>query len=87
MPKEEYITVKEYMKRFKLGYESVMNMIKTNQVDHIETSGGKYRIRVGGDTVSREVYEDEKRRRIEAENTLSNLASILESSHILNKKY
>lgn len=87
MPKEEYITVKEYMTRFKLGYESVMNMIKTNQIDHIKTSGGKYRIRVGGDTVSREVYEKEKRRRIEAENTLSNLASIIESSHILNKNY
>ena len=80
---EEYITVNSYMKRFKLGYATVMNMIQTNQVEYVKTSNDKYRIKIGGDTVSRVLYEEEHKKRIEAENTLKNIMAILKSANVI----
>lgn len=74
---EEYITVNQYMKMYKLGYETVIDMINKKQVEYITTPAGKYRIKVGNNTVSKEVYEKEKERRIKAEAKLDVLKNIL----------
>lgn len=74
---EEYITVKAYMTRFNIGYETVMNMIKTGQLDYKQTPAGKYRIKIGGDTVPKKMYEEEHNKRIEAETTIKLLQNIL----------
>ena len=52
---EEYITLNEYMRRFKLGHQNVLNLIATNQVEYQVTQSGRYRIKVGGNSVRKEM--------------------------------
>lgn len=74
---EQWISLNEFMKRYKVGYEVALNMIHNNEIECKKTSGGRYKIKVGGDTVSRELYETEKQKRIEAETTLNLLRQVL----------
>lgn len=74
---EEWISMTEYMKRYKIGYETVKNMIYKKELEVKETPGGQYRIKVGKDNVSRKVYEAEKERRIQAETKLDILKKII----------
>ena len=74
---EELISLRQYMKRFKLGYEVVLQMINNREVEYRKTPGGQYKIKVGGNTVSKELYEEERKRRIEAETTLNLITKML----------
>lgn len=74
---EEWISMAEYRKRYGLGYETVKNMIYKKEIEARETKGGQYRIRVSKDNVSREIYEAEKERRIEAETKLGMLKDLI----------
>lgn len=56
-----------------------MQMITNNEIDYIKT-GSRYKIKVGGNTVSREIYEQEKEKRIKAEAKLELLKKILENN-------
>ena len=62
---EEWISLTEYMKRFHLGYKEVKKMIDNNELEYKQSEGGRFRIKVGGNTVSRELYESEKEKRIQ----------------------
>lgn len=55
-------------------------MIENNELEYKKTEGGHYRIKVGGNSVSREIYEKEKEKRIQAETKLNLLKKILEDS-------
>ena len=44
---EEWISLRQYMKRFKLGYEVVLQMINNREVEYRKTPGGQYKINVG----------------------------------------
>lgn len=79
---EEYITINKYMKRFKVGYETVKNMIDTGQLEYKQTPAGKYRIKVGGDTVPRKQYEAVCARVIELETTMKILQNTLKEADI-----
>lgn len=74
---EEWISLRQYMKRFKLGYEVVLQMINNREVEYRKTPGGQYKIKVGGNTVSKELYEEERKKRIEAETTLNLITKML----------
>ena len=74
---EEWISLNEYMKRYKVGYEVALQMIHNKEVECQKKPGGRYKIKIGGDKVSKELYETERERRIKAETTLSLLQSIL----------
>ena len=74
---EEWISMAEYMERYGLGYKTVKNMIYKKEIEVRETPGGQYRIRVSKDNVSREVYEAEKERRIQAETKLNLLKELI----------
>lgn len=74
---EEWISLNEYMRRNKIGYEVALQMISNREVQCQKTKGGRYKIKVGGDTVSKEMYEQEKEKRIRAETTLKLLQNIL----------
>lgn len=74
---EEYISVREYMKRFQIGYYNVLNLIKTNQVEYQITETGRYRIKVGSNTVSIAMYEKAVERAIIAETKLNMIENIL----------
>lgn len=74
---EEWISLTEYMKRFHLGYKEVKKMIDNNELEYKQSEGGRFRIKVGGNTVSRELYESEKEKRIQAETKLELLKTVL----------
>ena len=74
---EEWISLNEYMRRFKTGYNEVKRKIHNGELEYDLTEGGHYRIKVGGNTVSKEMYEKEKERRIQAETKLKVLKNIL----------
>ncbi len=74
---EEWISLNEFMRRYKVGYDVALQMIHNGEVECKKTTGGRYKIKVGGDTVSRQLYEEEHRKRIEAETTLNLLQKIL----------
>ena len=73
---EEWISLTEYMKRFHLGYKEVKKMIDNNELEYKQSEGGRFRIKVGGNTVSRELYETEKEKRIQAETKLELLKKV-----------
>ena len=74
---EEWISLTEYMKRFHLGYKEVKKMLENNELEYKQSEGGRFRIKVGGNTVSRELYESEKEKRIQAETKLELLKRVL----------
>ena len=59
---EEWISLNEFMRRKKIGYEVAQQMIENHEVECKKTAGGRYKIKVGGNSVSRELYEQEKRK-------------------------
>ena len=75
---EEWISLSEYMKRYHIGYKEVKRMIDGNELEHRKTNGGQYKIKIGGNTVSREMYEIEKEKRIQAETKLNLVLKIVE---------
>lgn len=82
---EEYISLNEFMRRKKIGYETAMEMIENNEVEYRKSAGGRYKIKVGGNSVSRELYEQEKEKRIQAETKLNLLKQILVEGEKINE--
>lgn len=74
---EEWISLQEFMKRKKIGKEVAFQLLHSGKYEYEKTDGGRYKIKVGGDTVSKELYEKEMQRRIEAETKLNLLRNIL----------
>jgi len=74
---EEWISLNEFMRRRKIGYEVALQMIENNEVEYKKTAGGRYKIKVGGNAVSREIFEQEREKRIQAETKLNLLKKIL----------
>lgn len=83
---EEWISLNEFMRRKKIGYEVAIQMIEDHEVEFKKTAGGRYKIKVGGNAVSRELYEQEKEKRIQAETTLNLLKQILVEGEKKNEK-
>lgn len=70
----ELVTRNQYMKRYNIGYEKLQRMIAKKEVDYLKEAD---RIRIDENTVSIELYEAERARRIEAEAMINMLQSIL----------
>lgn len=85
--KEEWISLNEFMKRQHIGYEVALQMIHNGEIEAIRTEGGRYKIKVGGNTVSKELYEKEKERRIQAETTLELVKNLLNKGVNTNENY
>ena len=73
---QEWISLNEFKRRNNVGYETVLKMMHEGQIEG-KKIGGRYKIRVGGDTVSRALYEEEHSKRIKAETTIELLQNIL----------
>lgn len=82
---EEWISLNEFMKRKKIGYKLAIQLIKNKEVDAKQLPGGRYKIKVGGDSVSKDLYEHEKERRIQAETKLEMLKAILVKEEYTNE--
>lgn len=74
---DEWISLNEYMRRYKVGHTVIKKMIADKELETRKTPGGQYKIHVGGNTVSKELYEEEHKKRIEAETTLNLITKML----------
>ncbi len=74
---EEWISLTKYMERYHTGFKEVKRMIDNNEIEYRQTDGGHYKIKIGGDSVSRQLYEQEREKRIQAETKLILLKNIL----------
>lgn len=74
---EEWISLQEFMRRKKIGKEVAFQLLASGKYEYEKTEGGHYKIKIGGDTVSRELYETEKEKRIQAETKLELLKEVL----------
>ena len=74
---EEWISLQEFMKRRKIGNKVALQMIHNKEVECQMTPGGRYKIKVGGDTVSKELYNKMLERAIRAETTIQVLKTVL----------
>lgn len=70
----ELLTRNQYMKRFNIGYDKMQKMIANKEVDYLKTAD---RIRIDENMVSIDLFNEERKRRIEAETKLELLKSIL----------
>lgn len=55
---EEWISLHEFMRRHKVGQEVAYQMLASGKYEYEKTAGGRYKIKVGGDTVPRTRYEE-----------------------------
>lgn len=55
---EEWISLQEFMRRKKVGQEVAYQMLHSGKYEYEMTKGGRYKIKVGGDTVPRARYEE-----------------------------
>ena len=74
---EEWRSLQEFMRRKKIGKEVAFQLLASGKYEYEKTEGGHYKIKIGGDTVSRELYETEKEKRIQAETKLELLKKVL----------
>ena len=75
---EHWISLNAFMKMRKIGYDTAIEMIENKEVESSKTPGGRYKIKIGGNTVSKEMYDQAIERAIQAETKLNVLKSILE---------
>lgn len=73
----KYVSAEEYSRQSGIGVEEVKRLCRTNQLKHFMTEGGYYKIAVDDDSIPRTMYEEEQRKRIEAEAKLKLLKNIL----------
>ena len=75
---EQWISLNAFMKMRKIGYDTAIEMIENKEVESSKTPGGRYKIKIGGNTVSKETDDHAIERAIQAETKLNVLKSILE---------
>ena len=74
----KYISAEKYAKLSGQSPQKVKDMCKKGLLEYYMTEGGYYKIKVDdNNSVSKDLYEKEKERRIKAETTLELVKSIL----------
>lgn len=74
---EEWISLQEFMKRKKIGQQVAYQLLESGKYEYEKTNGGRYKIKVGGDMVSRQLYEETLQRAVRAETKLENIQAVL----------
>lgn len=74
----KWISASEYSRQTGLGIEIVKQFILAGKIEGEQTKDGFWKIKVyNNDCVSKEVFDKEHQKRIEAETTLKTLQNIL----------
>lgn len=68
------LTRNQFMKEFNIGYDKMQKMIAAKEVDFLPEAD---RIRIDEKTVTIDLFNEERRKRIEAETKIEMLKSIL----------
>ncbi len=78
---EEWISLNEYSRRYKMNHVQVKKLIAEGKVDFFLTEGGYYKIKVGGQKDSKR-EEALLKENAELKATLKNLQSILNQVNV-----
>ena len=73
---EEWISLNEYTRRYKVSSETAKKLIADGNIECRKTKGGYYKIKVGGKIESKK-YEEMKKENERLRATLNNINSIL----------
>lgn len=74
----KYVSAEEYSRQSGLGVEEVKRQCRIGKIKCLRTEGGYYKIPVyDGDMVPRELYEEENKAKIAAEEKLKILKQVL----------
>ncbi len=74
---EEWVSLTEYCKRFKMNQANVKHLIYEGKLEAVRTQKGHYKIKVNANTVSRELYEKLLERCVTAETQLKSIKQII----------
>ena len=67
----KYVSAEEYSRQSGMGVEEIKRLCRIGEIKCLRTEGGYYKIPVyNDDVVSKELYEEEKQKRIEAEKNI-----------------
>ena len=73
-----WMSATEYARQTGLGVEKVKQFIRDGKIEGEQTEEGYWKVKVYNDEcVSKEVFEEEHKKRLEAEITLKNIKNIL----------
>lgn len=74
----KWLSATEYAKQTGLGVEKVKQFIRDKKIEGEQTEDGYWKVKVyNNECVSKEVFEEEHQKRVEAETTLKNIQNIL----------
>ena len=74
----KWMSATEYARQTGLGVEKVKQFIRDKKIEGEQTEDGYWKVKVYNDEcVSKEVFDEEHHKRIEAETTLKNIQNIL----------
>ena len=74
---EEWVSLTEYCKRYKMNQANVKHLIHEGKLEAVRTQKGHYKIKINGDSVSREQYEELLKRCVLAETQLNFIKQIV----------
>lgn len=74
----KWFSATEYARQTGLGVEKVKQFIRAGKLEGEQTEDGYWKVKVyNNECVSKEVFEEERKKRVEAETTLKNIQNIL----------
>ena len=74
----KWVSATEYARETGLGVEKVKQFIRDKKIEGEQPEDGYWKVKVYNDEcVSKEVFEEEHQKRVEAETTLKNIQNIL----------
>lgn len=74
----KWVSATEYARQTGLGVEKVKQFIRDGKLEGEQTEDGYWKVKVyNNDCVSKEVFDEEHQKRIEAETTLKNTQNML----------
>ena len=59
----KYVSAEEYSRQSGIGVEEIKRLCRTNQLKHFRTEGGYYKIATDSDSIPKELFEEEKKKR------------------------
>ena len=74
----KWVSATEYARQTGLGVEKVKQFIRAGKIEGEQTEDGYWKVKIyDNECVSKEVFEEEHQKRLEAETTLKNIQNIL----------
>ena len=78
----EWISLNEFMRRNKMGYEAAIRLIKNGKVEYDKKDNGQYKIKVANNEKADELTRELIKENAELKATIKNMQSILNAVQV-----